>query len=277
LAPDDGAEPEAGVIRRLCRITLAVPLMAVGIGAASSVARLGPAAALCSQASTLNRVALVVEHGDGRVIRRCVGFDTSTATALAVLDASGLEVGTSSYGVLGSAICQIDSEPASYPPGCFTGSGSYWVLFVSRAGGAWVASAVGVSSVSVGDGDAVGFRYDPQAGADPPPPSPAGTCPAVTPPPARTPTPPARPTPSAPASFSRPAAPAAGAATHSATSAPTAGVLGLVTPRPSARSIASLSSTGDPSGINPGLLLAAVGAGALAGLLIVGTMRRRRE
>jgi hypothetical protein len=59
--------------------------------------------------------------------------------------------------------------------------------------------------------------------------------------------------------------------------APTAGVLGLATPGPSARSIASLRSTGDPSGINPGLLLAAVGAGALGGLLIVGTMRRRRE
>ena len=265
------------MIRRLCRATLAVPLLAVGIGAASSVARLGPAAPLCSEASTLHRVALVVEHGDGQVIRRCVGFDTSTATALAVLDASGLEVGTSSYGVLGSAICQIDSEPASYPPGCFTGSGSYWVLFVSRAGGAWVDSPVGASSVSVGDGDAVGFRYDPQAGADPPPPSSAGTCPAVTPPPAKTSTPPARATPSSPASSSRPAVPAPGAATHSATTAPTAGVLGLVTPGPRARSIASPSSTSNPSGINPGLLLAAVGAGALAGLLMVGTMRRRRE
>jgi hypothetical protein len=277
LAPDDGAEPEAAVFRRLCRVTLAVPLLAVGIGATSSVARLGPAAPLCTEASTLYRVALVVEHGDGQAIRRCVGFDTSTATALAVLDASGLEVGTSSYGVLGSAICQIDSEPASYPPGCFTGSGSYWVLFVSRAGGAWLNSPIGVSNLSVGDGDAVGFRYDPQAGADPPPPSPAGTCPVMTPPPARTPTPPARATPPAPVSSSRPAVAAPGAATHSATVAPTAGVLGLATPGPSARAIASLRGTGDPSGINPGLLLAAVGAGALAGLLMVGSIRRRRE
>jgi hypothetical protein len=277
LAPDDGAEPDAAVIRRVCRATLALPLLAVGIGAGSSVVHLGPAAPLCSEASTLHRVALLVEHADEQVIRRCVGFDTTTATALAVLDASGLEVGTSSYGVLGSAICQIDGEPTSYPPGCFTGSGSYWVLFVSRAGGAWVTSPVGASSASVGDGDAVGFRYDPQGGADPPPPSPAGTCPAVTPPPTRKPTPPARATSSSPASSSRPAVPAPGAATHAATSAPAGGVLGLVTPAPSARPIASLRNTSDPSGINPGLLLAAVGAGALAGLLIVGTMRRRRE
>ena len=119
-------------------MVVALPLLGAGMGAAASVAGSGPAAPLCAQAASLHRVGIVVEHGDGQVIRRCVGFDTATATALAVLQASGLEVGISSYGGgLGAAVCQIDNEPSTYPPGCFTASGSYWVLFVSRAGGAW--------------------------------------------------------------------------------------------------------------------------------------------
>jgi hypothetical protein len=266
------------VIPKLVRIALLLPLLAAGITAVSSTAGVGPAAPLCAQAAFLHRVGLVVEHGDGQVVRRCVGFDTSTATALAVLQASGLEVGEISYGGLGTAICQIDNEPPTYPPGCFTPSGSYWVLFVSHAGGAWVNSAVGASSVSVGDGDAVGFRYDPQSGADPPPASPAGTCPAVTPPPARS------PTPRAPAATSAGDARAPAIATSQtparASTTPTSGVLGLVTPGPSATvraTVASLSGGGEPPGINLGLLLAAIGVGGLAGLLGVRTLQRRRE
>lgn len=161
------------MIRRLLRFALALPVMAVGLGAASSAASVGPAAPLCAQAAVAHRAGVVVEHGDGRVIRRCVGFSTATATALAVLQGSGLEVGISSYGGgLGAAICQIDDEPSTYPPGCFTSTGSYWVLFVSRAGGAWTVSDLGASNVAVGNGDDIGFRYDLQNGADPPPPSP---------------------------------------------------------------------------------------------------------
>jgi hypothetical protein len=266
------------VIRRLLRLTIALPLVAVGLGAASSAASVGPAAPLCAQAAVAHRAGVVVEHGDGRVIRRCVGFNTATATALAVLQGSGLEVGTSSYGGgLGAAICQIDYEPSTYPPGCFTATGSYWVLFVSRAGGAWAVSDLGASSVAVGSGDDIGFRYDSQNGADPPPPTPAGTCPVVTPPPARTPTPAARATPPPQATSSQSATPTAHPATPSPPTTPTAGVLGVATPGATPIAVGSLGSASAPPGVNVGVLLAVVGAGGLVGLLGARVLRRRRE
>jgi hypothetical protein len=266
------------VIRRLLRFTLALPLAAAGLAAASSAAGAGPAAPLCAQAAVAHRAGVVVEHGDGRVIRRCVGLNTATTTALAVLQGSGLEVGTSSYGGgLGAAVCQIDYEPSTYPPGCFTSTGSYWVLFVSRAGGAWAVSDLGASNVAVGNGDDIGFRYDSQNGADPPPPSPAGTCPVVTPPPARTPTPAARATPPPRATLSQSATPTAHPATPPAPTTPTAGVLGVATPGATPIAVGSLRSASAPPGVNVGLLLAVVGAGGLVGLLGARVLRRRRE
>jgi hypothetical protein len=274
----EGVAHEAGVIRFLIRTTLALALLGAGIGVATSVAGSGPAAPLCAQAAALHHVGLVVEHGDGQVIRRCVGFDSATATALAVLQASGLEVGTAAYGGgLGAAVCQIDNEPATYPPGCFTASGSYWVLFVSHSGGAWVNSDLGASTEKVAAGDDVGFRFDSQTGAALPPASPAGTCPAATPPPARTAAPSARPTASPRTAASAPSAPPSRSAGSLPTAPATAGVLGVATPAASPGSIGSLSRPGSPPGINPGLLLTAVGAGGLLGLLGVRTLGRRRE
>lgn len=266
------------MVLRALRLTLAIPLVAVGLGAAASAARVGPATPLCAQAGYAQRVGLVVEHGDGRVIRRCVGFNTPTATALAVLQGSGLEVGISSYGgALGDAVCQIDNEPSTYPPGCFTSSGSYWVLFVSHAGGAWAVSSVGASNVTVANGDDVGFRYDPQAGAEPPPPSPAGTCPVVTPPPARTPTSAAGGTPRPRATSSSLATATPRPATARPTTSPVSVVLGLSTPAATAAPVGSLTTAANRPGINAGLLLAVIGAGGLVGLLGARSFRRRRE
>ena len=266
------------MIHRLLRFAFALPLVAVGLGAASSAASVGPAAPLCAQAAGAHRAGVVVEHGDGRVIRRCVGFSTATATALAVLQGSGFEVGISSYGGgLGAAICQIDYEPSTYPPGCFTSTGSYWVLFVSRAGGAWTVSDLGASNVAVGNGDDIGFRYDSQNGADPPPPSPAGTCPVITPPPARTPTPAARATPAPRTTFTQSARPTAHTATSPPATTAAAGVLGVATPSATPIAVGSLRSASAPPGVNVGVLLAVVGAGGLVGLLGTRVLRRRRE
>jgi hypothetical protein len=281
------------VSRTLLRLAVALPLLAGGLGAASTVAGAGPAAPLCAQAGATHRVALVVEHGDGRVIRICVGFTASTVTALTVLQSSGLEIGIESYGSLGTAICQIDHEPAQYTT-CLPTTGSYWVLFLSRAGGAWTTSSRGASSATVTDGDGVGFRYDPQAGADPPPPSPAGTCPVITPSPVPTPTPAptsrATPTPratSAPGVIptSQVTLPPNSAIAHSnatavtgPTSSPAAGVLGLASPGASAAPVASLTpASGQPPSSNTGLIVATVGIAGLIGLLGVQGLRKRRR
>ena len=152
----------------------------------------------CAQAAGAHHVALVVEHGNGTVLTRCVGFDGTGLSGEQVLQMGGVEFQTSQYGgSLGRAVCRIDAEPATYPPGCFSATSPYWVLFVARAGGAWSVSNLGASGLTLRDGDAEGWRYDPQAGSPAQPPSPAGVCEAVAipAPSAPVPVPPPSPTP----------------------------------------------------------------------------------
>jgi hypothetical protein len=275
-------------VTRLLRLALVLPLLAIGLGATSAAARVGPAAPLCAQAASANHVGIVVEHGNGTVIRQCVGFSTATITALGVLEASGIEYAVESYGGLGEAVCQIDHEPAQYSS-CLPSTGSFWVFFISHGGGAWANSAQGISNTTLSDGDDVGFRYDPLSGADPAPVSPAGTCPTPTPTPSPTATPRPTATP-APSSTSRPGAtsdpatltpgtsatvPAASAAS-AATSTPASGVLGIASPAATTpAAVASLSPRGTPdSPVNPGLLVAIVAIAALIALVGVRAMRR---
>lgn len=253
--------------RQLGRLALAGALLVGGLAAGSTVARVGPATPLCAQAAYTHRVGLVVEHGNGQVIRRCIGFDSPTITALAVLQASGLELGLDTYGSLGTAICQIDHEPIGYTT-CLPASGSYWVLFVSHPGGAWTPSDRGASSVAVGSGDDVGFRYDPQSGADPPPASAAGTCPPATlPGTSSTPAP------------ARSSAPRTAAPSVTSAPAPTGVVLGATSaaaPSPETHPAPALAATnGTP--VNPGLLVAVCAVGGLLGLLGAQTLRRRHR
>jgi hypothetical protein len=282
--------------RRLLRVALAVPLLAIGLGTASAAARGGPAEPLCVQAASAHHAGIVVELGGGQVVRQCVGFDTSTITALAVLKASGIENATESYGGLGEAVCQIDNEPPSYTS-CLPTSGSYWVFFISRAGGAWANSPQGVSIATLSDGDDAGFRYDPLAGADPPPVSPAGTCFTTTPTPSPTarptPSPTPRPTPvatSPPGRTSNPSTPAAATVRPSSTTSagaeppasedPTAIAAGTGQASPAANSVpvADVSpAAAISSPFTPGLLLAACVVGALVALLGVQGIRRRRR
>jgi hypothetical protein len=288
------------VTRRPLRVALAVPLLAIGLGTASAVAREGPAEPLCAQAASAYHAGIVVELGDGQVLRRCVGFGTATITALSVLQASGIEYATQTYGSLGAAVCQIDNEPVSYTE-CLPSSGSYWAFFISRAGGAWTNSSLGVSSATLSNGDDAGFRYDPLAGADPPPVSPAGTCPAVQPTPTPTPQPTPQPTPR-PTPKPTPAATTAPGATGSPTTLPpattgpasvassgaepivtagptaTGGGIGQPSPATTAAPIADVSRAGAVSSpFVPGLVLAACAVGALLALLGVQGIRRRHQ
>jgi hypothetical protein len=277
---------------RPLRLALAVPLLAIGLGTASAASRTGPAAPLCAQAATAHHVGVVVEHGNGRVVRQCVSFSTPTITAVSALKASGIENATQSYGPgLGEAVCQIDDEPASYTM-CLPSSGSYWVFFIARAGGAWTNSAQGVSSATLGDGDDVGFRFDPLAGADPPPAPAAGTCPTSTPTPAPTPT-------AAPTQTPAPTEPPAGSATPtppqatfrapSTTSSepfpiitegpsPSAGGSGGPSPSGISVPVARVSpAAASSSSFAPGLVVAFVAGVALIALLGVQGLRRRRR
>jgi hypothetical protein len=169
------------------------------------------------------------------------------------------------------------------------------VFFISRAGGAWTTSSQGVSSAALSNGDDAGFRYDPLAGADPPPVSPAGTCPAVqpTPTPHPTPRPTLKPTPAAttaPGLTATPTMPppaATGPASVASSGAepivaagptPTSGGTGQPSPATTTVPIADVSPSGTVSSpFVPGLVLAACVVGALLALLGVQGIRRRHQ
>ncbi|HEX9045016.1 MAG TPA: hypothetical protein VF802_08330 [Candidatus Limnocylindrales bacterium] len=185
----------------------------------------------CVGAGT-NHAAVVVEHGDGRVVRACVAFASAAISGTDLLRLSGIEYATSSYAGLGDAVCQLDGEPATYPAGCWSASSPYWVLFVARVGGSWAVAPVGMSSLSFGDGDAEGFRYQPQAGAAQAPQSPA-RCPS--------------PSPTAP--------PATASLTTSATPRPAAN-LGTTAPSTSTRSTSAPSTSAVSPALGPGGIVA---------------------
>jgi hypothetical protein len=259
---------------RAVRIAVAAPLLAVLLTAGGIAVTHGHApgaVAPCAAATYAHRVALVVEHGNGQSLRECIGFDSATVTGEQILQASGIEFATVGYGSLGDAVCQIDHEPASYPSTCWTTTSPYWVSFVARGSGSWSTASQGVSSQTFGDGDAAGFRYDPQTGGAPAPVSPAGACTFTTstPPTAAAGTAPPSagshapvPTVAPPTSTS-----AVSAATAGTTQSP--GVIGGVAP--------SKATPQKPASVETGLLLAAAGGGVLAGLLAVQILLRRRR
>ena len=272
------------------RAALAAPVAGVLAGMFGGAATLVPTAQPCAAAAFSSHVTLVVEHGDARVVGLCIGFDGATITGEQILQASGLQYATQSYGSLGDAVCQIDSEPTSYGS-CLPSSGSYWAMFVSRTGGAWLNADRGISSETFSDGDAEGFRYDSQNGAEPPPASPAGICaralatptaaPAVptaiagAPPPAQ----------GAGSGTGSSGADAAGSATSAGSSSQPAAPSSAASQEPSvirpAGSRGGVATVGalsarPASGPDAALIAACAGIASLAGLVLVRLLRRRR-
>ena len=270
---------------------------ALGVAALASLAPGSPAVASCAGAGP-NHVALVVEHGDGSVLTRCVAFTTAQITGQQLLDASGVAWSGQTFGGFGVAACSIDGEPARYST-C-PGKDFYWAVFVSRAGAAWQFAASGISTLTLSSGDAEGFRYVPAAGNAAAPPPPAGVCTAAgggatsTAIPTRA---PARTAPlvgAASAPGGSPGAPAGSAtaspgpdtaATAGPSSAATTVGSGLVAvaapPTPAASPAASPApgaarAPAQDGGVDPGLLLAAVVGGGLGGLALLRLAMGRR-
>lgn len=261
------------------RLVLLLPV-ALAVAALAALAPGSPIAGSCAGAGS-NRAALVAEHGDGSVVTRCVSFDAATLTGEGLLNASGVAWSGQSYGGFGAAVCALDAEPAHYST-C-PGKDDYWAVFISRGSGAWQLASIGISSLALGDGDALGFRYVPAVGTPAPPPSPAGVCTTAAPTPTRyagsgtvtTPPGPATPLVSAAPSFgSTDEVAAATQATAIAPAGPSAQV--------AAASAAATSPPGSPGpapsgGADLGLLLAAVAGGGLAGLAVLRLVAARRR
>ncbi len=165
-------QSRGGLAGRLAAALLAVVFAAgfASLGETAGVAAGSAPAGACASGSTVRHVALVIQHGDGRTLSRCVRFSGTTMTGEQVLQASGIEYQVQNFGTLGDAVCQIDHEPASYSQ-CLPSSGSYWALFTSPHGGAWQGASKGISELKYLPGDGVGLRYDPESASTAAPPS----------------------------------------------------------------------------------------------------------
>jgi hypothetical protein len=259
------------------RLALLVP--AALLAALASLAPVAQVAPACAAAGS-HHAALVVEHGDGSVVTRCVAFATSSISGEQLLNLSGVPWSGRSFGSFGDAVCAIDGEPAHYVD-C-PGKDSYWAVFVARGGGSWQLASVGISSLTLHDGDAEGFRYVPSVGTAAAPVSAARVCAAA-----------ATPAPHRSSGSGATASSAASAGTSAAeSSAPAAGgVAAAATDSPAAVAAASgaaapatVAATSPPQapapapsgGVDLGLLLAACVGGGLAGLAILRLVAGRR-
>ncbi|MGC9395601.1 MAG: hypothetical protein ACP5J4_12170 [Anaerolineae bacterium] len=116
-----------------------------------------------------NRAGLIVVHGDGRVLTRCVTFTEDQISGVALLQRSGLTIDANS-GPMGSAVCTINSEgcPAN---DCFCQCKgtpcTYWNYFHRNGDGSWAYSGMGAATWTVGDGDIDGWVWG--DGSAPPP------------------------------------------------------------------------------------------------------------
>jgi hypothetical protein len=250
----------------------AAAVLAVASAAAALASLAPPSAATQSCAGAgPNHAAIVVQHGSGSVVTRCVAFGGETISGQQLLEQSGIAWSGQTFGGFGVAVCALDGEPASYTS-C-PGADSYWAVFVSRGGAAWQLTAVGVSGLTLRDGDLEGLRYVPTSGTPSSPTLPPGVCAAATP----------------ASSHPMPSPSTGGAATLASSLVPSAAGSGG-SPQPSLSPAASgtasrplptpappIGPIGPEAGLDPGLLAAAAAAGGLAGLaiLLVAAMRRR--
>jgi len=260
------------------RLGLLVP--AAILAALASLAPVAPLVPGCAAAGS-NHAALVVEHADGSVVTRCVAFDANQITGEQLLNLSGIPWSSQTFGGSGDAVCALDGEPVSYAE-CL-GKDRYWAVFVARAGGSWQLANEGISTLTLGDGDAEGFRYVPASEIPAAPVSASGACAAAAPTPTATPTPPATPSTMptrrpALTAITATASPTAGTTT-AATEPPASGVAPPATATTSAAATTTATTTATPppqaptpapsGGTDLGLIAAAVAGGGLAGLALL--------
>ncbi len=113
-------------------------------------------------AQTPSRAGLVVVHGDGDVITKCVEFSGSELSGYELLQQSGLDLNVEAGGD-GASICRIDQEGCSYPQqSCFckcqSSTCTYWSYW-QTASNAWQYSSLGASNTTVHNGDVQGWVW----------------------------------------------------------------------------------------------------------------------
>ncbi len=118
---------------------------------------------LAETARATNYAGLVIRHGDGSVVTRCVAFEESSISGIELLYRSGLAVDAPTSGY-GASVYGIDGEGTAEDWSSGRASWSYW-----HVRGGWVFSPIGASSYSVKQGDVDGWSWGSQTGPTPPP------------------------------------------------------------------------------------------------------------
>jgi hypothetical protein len=108
-----------------------------------------------------NRVGLVVAHGDGTTVTRCVEFSEPEITGYDLLIRSGLDTVFSAYGGTGMAVCAVDGEGC--PAGdCFCqcqGSPCVYWAYYRLKDGQWEYSGLGAGGRAVSSGEVEGWAW----------------------------------------------------------------------------------------------------------------------
>jgi hypothetical protein len=246
---------EASVTLRFRHLVLAAAV-AVAVQLPITAVAWSAPAGTCLAADGAHHVAVVVQHGSGATVVRCVAFAGASLSGEQVLKGSGIPYQTVSFGGIGLAVCQVDGEPAEFPPSCWTTTSPFWTLFVARKGGSWTPSSLGISAQVFRDGDSEGLRFEAQTA--PVAPTIYGNCPTATPPPVtprptRSPAPTAVPTPARTGTAPTPEATSSPSQTPSPSPSPmtSSGAIAQASPADSAGAIAAIDSS--PSPISAGL------------------------
>ncbi len=126
-----------------------------------------------TRAQGANRVGLVVLHGDGRQVTRCIEFSEPEISGHDVLVRSGLGVVSAFDSGYGALICAIDSEgcPAENCLCQCQGSECVYWAYYHLVNGQWLYSSLGASNYKVHSGDVEGWAWGQgsmEGGAQPP-------------------------------------------------------------------------------------------------------------
>jgi hypothetical protein len=150
-----------------------VLLLAACGGASSSSGSppASPAAAACVNAGAAHKAYVVVQHGGGTAMQKCVGFDGDRIGGEDLMKKSGVEYQAQAFSGVGKAVCQVDNEPSQFSE-CFPKDKPFWALYVSQSGGPWQQGQTAYTAVSLKNGDALGWEYQSSTASPPPPPLP---------------------------------------------------------------------------------------------------------
>ena len=101
---------------------------------------------------------LVIKHGDGRIVTRCITYDGSSISGIELLRRSGLTVDISdSY--MGQRVYGIDGEGSKDD----WDSGTYFWAYFHQINGTWRYSQVGAGSHQTGAGSVEGWVWAKQS------------------------------------------------------------------------------------------------------------------